>query len=150
MLEALRKGADARLLARMLGVDYKGALKEAGKDPYDPRNWPSASTLVELVDLVRKGEYPYDTIKGLVLPKLARDPTAPLKAILPEKVESPEALVEEVLRSEEKAVRDYLAGKKKALNYLVGAVMRRARRRAIDPRLVRRLLEERLSRMASG
>ena len=79
-----------------------------------------------------------------MLPKLAANPKAKVDDVLPEKVDDPAALVEEVLREEWKAVEDYKAGKKQALNYLIGAAMRRARKRAIDPRRVRELLLERL------
>lgn len=143
-LEAVAQGAEPSLTARLLGIDLKGEIKEQGRDPGDPSSWPPASSIVELVRLVEAGEYPYDAIKGLVLPKLAANPRASVRELLPEKVDDPAALVEEVLREEWKAVEDYKAGKKQALNYLIGAAMRRARKRAIDPRRVRELLLERL------
>ncbi len=149
-LEAVKLGGDPQVLARMIGVDYKGELRERGLDPNDPSRWPPAETLAQLSKLVSSGEYTYDSIRGLVLPKLAENPGADVKSVLPEKVSDVDALVEEVLRREVKAVKDYLSGKEKALNYLVGAVMRAARGRALDPREARRKLLERLKAMKEG
>lgn len=146
-LQAVERGADPWLTGRMLGIDYKGELREAGLDPGDPGNWPGIETILQLIRYVEGGEYPYDTVKGLILPRLARSPRARLVELLPDKVRDPEAIVEEVIASERAAVEDYLRGRVKALNYLVGAAMRRARGRAVDPRLVRRLLLERLEKM---
>ncbi len=146
-LSAVKAGGDPGILARIVGVDLKGELREQGRDPYDPASWPDPGKLAELSLLVAKGEYTYDAIRGLVLPRLASNPAASLKEVLPEKVEDLEPLVDEVLREEEKAVKDYLSGKKKALNYLVGAVMRRARKRALDPRKARELLLKKLEAM---
>ncbi len=149
-LAGVKSGGDPGILARIVGVDLKGELREQGRDPYNPGNWPEPGKLAELSRLVAKGEYTYDAVKGLVLPKLAANPEAPLEELLPEKVEDLEPLVEEVLKEEEKAVKDYLGGKKKALNYLVGAVMRKARKRALDPRRARELLLKRLEAMKTG
>ncbi len=143
-LESIKAGADPIIASRLIGVDYKGELREARLDPSDPTNWPPPETIVEASQLVKKGLYPYDTIKGLVLPRLVRNPRIRLSEVLPEAVDDPGRLVEEVLREEEKAVRDYLSGKKEALNYLIGAAIRKAKKRAIDPREVRRILLEKL------
>jgi aspartyl-tRNA(Asn)/glutamyl-tRNA(Gln) amidotransferase subunit B len=149
-LAAAKLGGDPQILARMVGVDFKGELRERGVDPNDPSAWPPPEAFAELARLVASGEYTYDSIRGLVLPKLAERPRANVKALLPEKVSDVDSLVEEVLRRESKAVRDYLSGKEKALNYLVGAVMRAARGRALDPREARRKLLERLKSMKGG
>jgi len=52
-------------------------------------------------------------------------------------------VVDEILAASEKAVRDYLKGKKQALGALVGQVMRRTRGKA-DAKLVQELLKQRL------
>jgi len=143
-MKIVEMNVDPILAARMIGVDYKGELRELRKDPSDPVNWPDPIKVKELIDLVSNGEYPYDSIKGLVLPRLARDPTVDIKAILPSKITNVDSLVEEVLREESKAVQDYLAGRRQALNYLIGAALRKARRRAVDPRLVRKILIEKI------
>jgi len=54
-----------------------------------------------------------------------------------------EPVVEQVIRDNPKAVQDYLAGKAQALGPLVGEVMRRTRGKS-DPRLVNKMLRERL------
>ncbi len=141
-LEARRSAVDKRMLARLLGIDLKGALKDAGRDPYDPNTLPPAATLASLVNIVAGGKLPYDAVKGLILPMLARNPRAPLDSLIPEKASVSREEILEVLRLEERAVCDYLAGNEKAINYLVGRVIRRIGRRAIDPRELRRMIEE--------
>jgi aspartyl-tRNA(Asn)/glutamyl-tRNA(Gln) amidotransferase subunit B len=143
-LEAVKLGGSPQVLARIIGIDYKGELREAGRDPHDPSNWPPASTLKELSQLAERGEYTYDTIKGLVIPALARNPRAALGEVLPEKAADIGRVVEQVLREESKAVEDYKAGNKKALNYLIGSVIKRIGRKAVDPRAIREELLRRL------
>ncbi|MCX8196202.1 MAG: Asp-tRNA(Asn)/Glu-tRNA(Gln) amidotransferase subunit GatB [Acidilobaceae archaeon] len=145
-LEAVERGADPQLAARIIAVDYKGELREREKDPHDPANWPSADTIVELSRLMKEGAYTYDAIKGIVLPKLAENPAADLKLLLPQRAENLEQVIEEVLKREERAVKDYLSGKAQALNYLVGAVIRAAGKRALDPRAIREAIERRLAK----
>lgn len=53
--------------------------------------------------------------------------------------------VEEAIKNNPKAVEDYLNGKKEALNFLMGQVMRLTRGRA-DPKRVIELLKERLDK----
>ncbi|MEB3860484.1 MAG: Asp-tRNA(Asn)/Glu-tRNA(Gln) amidotransferase subunit GatB, partial [Desulfurococcales archaeon] len=129
-LESVKLGASPQILARIIGIDYKGELREAGLDPYNPSNWPPASTLKAISQLIEKGEYTYDTIKGLVIPVLARKPHASLSEILPEKAANVGQVVDQVLREERKAVEDYLSGNKKALNYLIGSVIKRIGKKA--------------------
>ncbi len=143
-LESVKSGASPSLVARMLAVDLKGLLKKAGKDLYDPASWPSATTIKALADLVVSGAYTYDEIKYNVLPMLVKDRSIDLKSSLPPKGENLDQLVSDTLTSERKAVSDYINGKEEALDYLVGAVLRRSRGYAVDPRLVRSLLIEKL------
>ncbi len=140
------KVRDRRILARLIGIDYKGALREAGKDPYDPRNWPKPEIIARLADLVSTGEYPPEAIRGLVLPMLARNPNLNIEKILPEKAYGLEDIVDQVIATNTKAVRDYYSGKSKAVDYLVGQVIRRLGRKAVDPRHVRRLLIDKLEK----
>ncbi len=149
-LASVRMGADPWIIARMLGIDLKGEIREAGRDPGDPGNWPPPRTIVKLANIVSSGEYSYDTVKGLILPKLARNPGLSIEEVLPGKVDDISRLVEEVIREEAKAVNDYMSGKGKALNYLVGAVIRRAKGRAVDPRTVREMLLKRLEELRAS
>ena len=143
-MKARKEVGDPRILARIIGVDYKGALREAGKDPYDPDNWPSPEVLAELANLASKGEYPPEAIRGIIIPRLVRDPQASLDKILPEKAEGLEEIVDQVLQENQKAVRDYLRGKIKAIDYLVGQVIRRLGKKAVDPRKIRTLILNKL------
>ncbi|MQY69629.1 MAG: Asp-tRNA(Asn)/Glu-tRNA(Gln) amidotransferase GatCAB subunit B, partial [Firmicutes bacterium] len=52
-------------------------------------------------------------------------------------------IVDKILRENPKVVEDYKVGKKKALGYLVGQVMKETKGRA-NPQLVNKLLKERL------
>lgn len=59
-----------------------------------------------------------------------------------------EPVVEKVLAENQQAVSDYFAGKPQAINYLVGNVMKLTKGRA-DPKIARRLLEERLNQITT-
>ncbi len=143
-MESVKLGGSPQILARIIGIDYKGELREKGLDPYDASNWPPPTILKELSILVEKGEYTYDTIKGIVIPALAENPGASLEQVLPEKAVDVSSVVEQVLREESKAVEDYKSGNKKALNYLIGSVIRRIGKKAVDPRAIREELLKRL------
>ncbi len=128
---------DKATLARLIGVDLKGELKEKGVENPSLVDLPGIDTIIRLVKMVEEKELTYDTIKGLVIPKLVENPGVELEAILPGKTTITEDLIIEVLENNNKAVCDYLRGKQKALNYLVGAVIRRLGKVAVDPREIR-------------
>ena len=146
-MQAVKLGADPQVAARIIAVDYKGELRELGKDPYNPGNWPPPETILALSKLVTGRVYTYDTVKGLMLPKIALNPKVDVGSIMPERAESIDLVIDEVLRTEEKAVKDYLSGKSQALNYLVGAVIRKVGKRAVDPRVIRETVEEKLRKL---
>lgn len=56
-----------------------------------------------------------------------------------------EAAIEAVIEENESAVQDYQTGKKEALNFLVGQVMKHTRGRA-EPKVVRTMLKERMKK----
>lgn len=145
-LRAIDMGANRNTAARIIAVDLKGELKERGKDLFDPSSWPPPETIRELSSLIEEGRYTYDSIKGLVIPRIAENPSASLSALLPERAEGLDEIIDRVLRSEKKAVSDYLAGKQQALNYLVGAVIRAVGKKALDAKAVREAIEARLKR----
>ncbi len=140
---ALKTGADPQKLANWLNADVKGyltqrelALAETGLTP---------EHLAKLVRLVEAG-----TITGRVakeiLPEVMRgaDPERlveerGLKAVTDEG--AIRALVEQVVAENPQVVEQIRAGKTKAINALLGQVMR-ATRGTAPPELVRRLLEE--------
>ena len=138
-LEAKRAVSDRRLLAQVLGVVVKGVLNDMGVEP-ERVPLPPARSIAYLVNQAAEGRVPYDTLKGIVIPRLLRNPSAEPVSLVPEAAEVSVELVRRVLREEEKAVRDYLSGREKALNYLVGMVIRRLGKKAVDPRRVRELI----------
>ncbi len=149
-LSSVRLGAEPRAASRLIAVDLKGLIKKFGKDPNDPSSWPGPETIARLTMLVASGEYTYDEIKYNVLPAIANDPMLDVKGVLPPKANNIDNVIDEVIMSEVKAVRDYLDGKAKALDYLVGRALRRMAGLAVDPKAVRTSLEERLARLTSG
>ncbi len=107
----------------------------------------SVDNLVELLKMVEREEITPE--KGeLILRKMVEDPKNPkklleeldLKAIDRGKLVSS---VEKVIQENEEAVRDFRSGKKEALNFLAGQVMKVTEGKA-DPREAMNVLEERL------
>ena len=87
-------------------------------------------------------EMVYDAMRG----KKIREPDQVLKDYEyeePIKEEKINKWVNEVILENQKAVEDYNQGKEEALDYLVGQVMRKAKRQA-DARKVRKILEKEL------
>ena len=146
-LRAVSIGSEPRLTARLLAIDLKGLIKKLGKDPDDEGSWPSPELVRDLVGLVVSGRYSYDEVKYKVLPAVAANPKADVLSLLPPRVSDVDSIVSEVLRSEPKAVKDYLSGKSEALDYLVGAVLKRAGG-SVDPRVVREAIARRLAALA--
>jgi aspartyl-tRNA(Asn)/glutamyl-tRNA(Gln) amidotransferase subunit B len=60
-----------------------------------------------------------------------------------------ERIIDQVLAANEKAVKDYLGGKKAAMGAIMGQIMRLARGKA-DPKAVSELLQKKLDRMREG
>jgi len=141
--EALKTGADPQKLANWLNADVKGYLTQQGVAIADTGLTPA--NLAKLVRLVESG-----TITGRVakeiLPEVMEgaDPEAlveerGLKAVTDEG--AIRALVEKVVAENPKVVEQIRAGKTKAINALLGQVMK-ATRGTAPPDLVRRLLAE--------
>ncbi len=143
--EALKTGADPQKLANWLNADVKGYLAQNEVSIADTGLTPT--NLARLVRLVEAG-----TITGRVakeiLPEVMKgaDPEAlveerGLKAVTDEG--AIRALVEKVVAENPKVVEQIRAGKTKAINALLGQVMK-ATRGTAPPDLVRRLLAEAL------
>ena len=81
--------------------------------------------------LVKNPKSPKEIVKELGLSRIADK-------------ESLEKIVEEAINENKKAVEDYLNGKKEALNFIVGAVMRKTRGRA-DAKIVLELIKSKIS-----
>ena len=140
-------GADAKAAANWITGPVLGALREKGLRAADIPIW--ALQLAGLIRLIAD---------GAISTTIARDVLGDMWAsgrdaatIIDERglrqvsdVAPIAAAVDEVIAAEAKAVADYRAGNVRALEALFGKVMGRMGRKA-DPRVVRRLLTERLS-----
>ncbi len=91
-----------------------------------------AKEIVDLLVINRGKKTPKEIVEELGL-TVIKDENALVKA------------VEEAIKNNPKAVEDYLSGKKEALNFLMGQVMRLTRGRA-EPKRVIELLKERLDK----
>ncbi len=140
------KGDYARLAAFIVN-DLLGWLKEEGLDRLYKTLSPEH--IAKLLAMVDAGRISLRQAKEL-LPKLletGEDPERLAAKLGLERIADEEKLrqvVEKVVRENPKAVRDALRNPK-AINYLVGLVMRETRGKA-DPRLARRLVEEALEK----
>jgi aspartyl-tRNA(Asn)/glutamyl-tRNA(Gln) amidotransferase subunit B len=141
---ALAGGSDAQALANWLNGDVTGYLRARGERLEDSPLTPGA--LVALVALVESGEISGKTAKELLPEVMAgADP----KSLVAERglgqiadEEQVAELVDRVLAANA-AIADSVSENPKAVNALLGLVMRESRGKA-KPELVRRLLNERL------
>ncbi len=143
--QALSQGASPRALAGWLLSDVQGYLNERGLSLEATRLTPKA--LARLVALFEEGAITSRVAKAL-LPEVMEgaDPEALVQARGLKVVADEGALrkvVEEVIQAMPEAARSVQEGKLKALDALVGQVMRRTQGQA-RPDLVRRLLQEAL------
>ena len=83
-----------------------------------------------LLNLVAEGRISLSTAKDIVLPAIASDNDNPMeiaekKGVLQiNDLNAAEELVDKVLSENKKAVDDYVAGNKKVISFLTGAVMK--------------------------
>jgi aspartyl-tRNA(Asn)/glutamyl-tRNA(Gln) amidotransferase subunit B len=120
-------------------LNYEGlSLKESKVEP---------STFVELLELIDEG-----VISERLAKELIKDYTVTGKSprkIVEEKqlgimpADELNAIVEDVMSDNPQAVQDYLYGTEKAVDYLIGQVLRRVRARA-KPNVVRKFIMEKL------
>jgi len=137
LYKSISMGGEPRIIARILAVDLRGELRKHGRSPHDPRAWPNPTVLAHLAMLVASGLITYDDLKLRILPRLARDPSIDVDVLLPRKRADPRELAEKAVRAAPKAVKDYINGKKEALDHLVGVAQRIAGELSVDPRIVR-------------
>ncbi|MEW6592554.1 MAG: Asp-tRNA(Asn)/Glu-tRNA(Gln) amidotransferase subunit GatB [Candidatus Hadarchaeota archaeon] len=145
LYEEVAKEVNPKLAAAWFRTKLKKVLNFMGLRAADAGFMPlQLSGLLKLVK-VRKitpeqGE--------MVLREMARKPADPEELIVrlgfvPLKKSELTAVVAKTIRENQKAVNDYRAGRKEALNFLAGKVMRLTRGRA-DPRAVAKLLRTNL------
>jgi aspartyl-tRNA(Asn)/glutamyl-tRNA(Gln) amidotransferase subunit B len=108
------------------------------------------STFVELLELIDEG-----VISERLAKELIKDYTvtgkSPRKIVEEKKLgimpaDELNAVVEDVISDNPQAVQDYISGTEKAVDYLIGQVLRRVRARA-KPNVVRRFIMEKLDSM---
>jgi aspartyl-tRNA(Asn)/glutamyl-tRNA(Gln) amidotransferase subunit B len=147
-LEALRRGGNAEILSKLVAVDLKGEMKKIGRAPYEIESWPPVDTLVKISQLVEMGSLTYDYVKLNIVPKLARDPKKPLEELLPKGKADPRILANLAIKYSEKAVKDFMNGRRKALEYIVGVgvSIALAKGLSVDPKEIRKEILKILSR----
>ncbi|NPA86130.1 MAG: Asp-tRNA(Asn)/Glu-tRNA(Gln) amidotransferase subunit GatB [bacterium] len=100
--------------------------------------------LAQLLQLLKEGKIS-DYVAKELIKRLVLEDVEPIEIIKRESLEKQEEdverIVREILAQHRKAVQDYKSGKKEAINFLVGQVMKATRGR-IDPRTARQLLEK--------
>ncbi|NPA96960.1 MAG: Asp-tRNA(Asn)/Glu-tRNA(Gln) amidotransferase subunit GatB [Crenarchaeota archaeon] len=147
--ECAKMYRDYKKLADWLITDFLRWVKDLGIDLESKKVEPIA--IVKLLRTLDEGRISIRMAKEL-LPKVIAenlDVEEYIKRTGMEKISDVETLkrvIEEVFRENPKAVKDALKNKK-AVNFLVGAVMRKTRGRA-DPQLTVKLIEEKLREIA--
>ena len=145
--EAARIHGDAKTVANWISRDVLAALKEQGSDLEDCALEPAA--LASLLGLVDESRVTARSARDLV-PDLVRaggDPEALVRERGLEAVSDTgelEALADAALEGNPAAVASFHEGDGKALNFLMGQVMRKTGGKA-DARTVRSLLERKLT-----
>ncbi len=149
--ECAKSYRDYKKLADWLITDFLRWVKELGIDLSSRKVEPRA--IVSLLRVLDEGRISVRMAKEL-LPKVIAenlDVEEYVRRTGMEKISDVEQLkrvVEEVFKENPKAVRDALRNRK-AVNFLVGAVMRKTRGRA-DPQLTLRLIMEKLEEVAKS
>ena len=136
-----------RTAAQWIAAQLLPALKERGQAPAESPLSPQR--LAELLALLERGEVNANAARELFV--LLFDDERPLADIVEQggykqvtDTTALEAIADKVLAANPDAVADVRSGKKQALGFLVGQAMRASGGKA-DPKLVRELLEARLS-----
>lgn len=110
----------------------------------------NASQIALLLNLVAEGRISLSTAKDIVLPAIASNNDNPLeiaekKGVLQiNDLNAAEELVDKVLSENKKAVDDYVAGNKKVISFLTGAVMKASGGR-FSPGLVSKTIIKKLN-----
>ncbi|MGC9071138.1 MAG: Asp-tRNA(Asn)/Glu-tRNA(Gln) amidotransferase subunit GatB [Acidilobus sp.] len=144
-LASVSMGAEPSIAARLLAIDLRGLLRKQGKDVFSKASWPPPSSIKAISDLVTSRRYTYDEVKYNLLPRLASEPELNPLTLLPPKAYDLLDTVKSIVEAERKAVIDYINGKAEALDYLVGEVLKARKGEAVDPKMVRVLLEKVIS-----
>jgi len=103
-------------------------------------------TFVELLEMIDSGKITGKLAKEIIKEyvKSGKSPSKIVKKkkiVLIEDTAGLEKIVKEVIAKNKKAFEDYRSGKKQALGFLIGEVMKRTKS-AADPKLVKKLIEK--------
>ncbi len=142
----------ARTLANWITGEFQGHLNSEGLDPVDSPMKPEY--LAQILTMVEEerisGKMAKDLFQEVIKRRL---PPGDLAAQLGmEQISDQQAIDEMVARviaEHQSVVQDYLAGKDKALGFLVGQVMKASKGQA-NPRLVNQVLRDRLAHRGEG
>ena len=146
---AIESGAPAKESANWILGDISKILNER---QIEPEEIPfGGKELAELISLIDKGTIS-GTIAKKVLPVMFDETKAPTQ-IVEEKglvqINDEDAItkmVEEVIAANPKAIEDFKAGKKQAMGFLTGQIMRASKGKA-NPAMINKLLNEILPKM---
>lgn len=139
--------ADPRLLANYLTSDVLGLIKEKNIDFKNLKIKPEH--LAHLIFFIQNGELTSRTAKDILakMVESGEDPENIIKTgemqTMSDKGEM-EKIIEEIIKENEKSVEDYKKGKKNALQYIIGQVIKKTKGRA-DPKIVTEILEKKLN-----
>ncbi len=142
--EAAKHYKDYKKLASFIVIDYVRWRDEIGKET-------TPDTIVEILELVDKGIITLSRAKDTVLPKVLESGMSPnqvvkelgLKRISNEN--ELKSIIMKVMKENKKVVEDAKRNKK-AINFLVGLVMKETKGKA-DPKITRKLIEELINEM---
>jgi aspartyl-tRNA(Asn)/glutamyl-tRNA(Gln) amidotransferase subunit B len=145
LFEAVAKQIDPKLTAMWFRTRLKKVLNYMKLRAADVRFTPTQ--LAGLLRMVKDKRVTPEQGE-LILRELVKRPAEPSKLLrklklAPLKRAELEAAVSKAMRGDKRAVADYMAGRKEALNFLAGKVMQLTRGRA-DPREVVKLLRSKL------
>jgi len=144
--ECLKHYPDPKQVSNWIMSEFLMHLNAEGMEPYDSGLTPKY--LSELLKLIEKG-YISGKIGKEVLQKTFYEGKTPVQVVEEEGLEQItdqaqlEELVDKVIEENPSSVEDYRNGKKKALGFLVGQVMKQTGGKA-NPQLVNQLFAEKL------
>jgi aspartyl-tRNA(Asn)/glutamyl-tRNA(Gln) amidotransferase subunit B len=149
LYEAVAREVDPRLAATWFRTRLKKVLNYMKLRAADLRFTPGQ--LARLLAMVEEGQVTPEQGE-LLLREMVREPGDPEELIkrlglVPMRRSEIVRAVDRAIRENPKAVDDYRSGRRVALNFLAGAVMRITQGRA-DPRAVKRILLAKLGRVA--
>ena len=146
--ESLAKGRDPKQAANWVKGDLLGKLNKTGTELFAAKVRPEQ--LGKLIDLINEGTISGRTAKQVFeeMFETGKDPAEVVKEQGLAQVSDEKGLEghkEHILDSNAAKVAEYQAGKEKLLGFFVGQVMRATEGKA-NPKLVNKLLQNRLSR----